>query len=476
MIAKHWKRTFALVASAFAIATAADNAAATATITIVNVNAAGVGFNDTTPAAPVGGNTGTTLGQQRLNAFTFAASIWAQTLSSTVPIIIQAQFSALSCTATAATLGSAGATEVFRDFDGALVPGAWYSFALTNKLIGSNADPATPQINANFNANLGQPGCLTGTPFYLGLDANAGTAVDLVTVLLHEFGHGFGFQTFTNGQTGAFLAGFPSIWDFTLLDDASNLTWNQMTNAQRAASSINGKLVWTGAGVVAAVPSVLAAGTPELAVTAPAANIATYQVGAASFGPQLSPAAVQAEIIQVVDQTNGQGLACNPFTPAVAATLVGQIALVDRGTCNFNVKADNAQAAGAIAVIVADNVAGSPPAGLGGTGPEVTIPAVRVTLADGNTLKAQLANHGRGRTAGVIGKLDVNLAIRAGADAFNRPLMYAPNPFIAGSSVSHWDTSAFPNQLMEPNINSDLTHIVTVPTDLTFRLLQDIGW
>jgi hypothetical protein len=30
--------------------------------------------------------------------------------------------------------------------------------------------------------------------------------------------------------------------------------------------------------------------------------------------------------------------------------------------------------------------------------------------------------------------------------------------------------------LMEPSINDDLTHSVDVPADLTFKLLQDIGW
>jgi len=29
---------------------------------------------------------------------------------------------------------------------------------------------------------------------------------------------------------------------------------------------------------------------------------------------------------------------------------------------------------------------------------------------------------------------------------------------------------------MEPAINGDLTHEVTPPNDLTYRLLQDIGW
>jgi hypothetical protein len=54
--------------------------------------------------------------------------------------------------------------------------------------------------------------------------------------------------------------------------------------------------------------------------------------------------------------------------------------------------------------------------------------------------------------------------------------LYTPNPYQPGSSVSHWDTSAFPNQLMEPAINSDLTTSVKPPQDLTLPLLQDIGW
>src|SRR5215212_7729891 len=63
-----------------------------AQIIIVNINAPGVGFNDPTPVAPVGGNTGTTLGQQRLIAFQHAANIWSARLNSDVPIRIRAQF------------------------------------------------------------------------------------------------------------------------------------------------------------------------------------------------------------------------------------------------------------------------------------------------------------------------------------------------------------------------------------------------
>src|SRR5262249_33656227 len=64
----------------------------------------------------------------------------------------------------------------------------------------------------------------------------------------------------------------------------------------------------------------------------------------------------------------------------------------------------------------------------------------------------------------------------AGVDASARPFMFAPNPVQQGSSVSHWDSSLTPNQIMEPDISGDLLHMVTTPRDLTFSLLSDIGW
>jgi hypothetical protein len=447
-----------------------------ATIVIVNGDAAGVGFNDPTAVAPVGGNTGTTLGQQRLNAFQAAADKWGATLTSVPTIRIQAQWTALSCNAASAVLGSAGATEVFRDFPGATEAGTWFSGAETNKLYGSTADPSTPEIVANFNVNLGQSGCLTGTFFYLGLDNNHGANIDLVTVLTHEFGHGLGFQTFTNGSSGAQLAGFPSIWDWFLMDNTTNKLWKDMSNAERAASALNGPhLVWSGANVSVGVPQVLNLGTPLITVTAPAKVAGTYLVGTASFGPALSSPGVTAEVMPVVDTAPNLGLACTPLSALNAAAVAGKIALVDRGVCTFTVKVKNAQNAGAVGVIVADNAAGSPPPGLGGTDPTVTIPAVRITLADGNTLKAALATRTRAHS-GMFANLGVNLAVYAGADSAGRMLMYAPNPYQSGSSVSHFDVSAFPNQLMEPAINGDLTHEVTIPKDLTFQLLKDLGW
>src|SRR3712207_6304152 len=146
------------------------SAGATATIVILNNDAANFGFNDTTPATPVGGNNGTTLGQQRLNAFQAAADKWGATIDSPITITIRAQWAAQSCNATSAVLGSAGAVGIFRDFPGFPFPGTWYNESLGSKLFGSDLNAAQPEITATFNINLGQPGCLTGTFFYLGLD------------------------------------------------------------------------------------------------------------------------------------------------------------------------------------------------------------------------------------------------------------------------------------------------------------------
>lgn len=454
----------------------AGSAWSAATITIVNGDPAGVGFNDTTVVAPVGGNAGTTLGAQRLNAFQAAADKWGATLTSASTIRVLATWEALTCTATSAVLGSAGATSVFRDFPSAPLANTWYGKAQTGKLEGSDPDIATADIRARFNVNLGAANCLAGSPFYLGLDANHGTSVDLVTVLEHEFAHGLGFQTYTSGSSGAQLGGLPSVWDHFLLDTSTNKLWKAMTDAERVTSALNyGSLVWSGSAVNTAAASLLNLGVPSMSVTLPASVAGSYAVGSASFGPALQSPGLTGEIMQVVDTAPNTGLACTALSAANALAVNGKIALVDRGTCGFTVKAANVQAAGAVAMIVVDNVVQLPPPDMGGADASITIPSVRISLAAGNSLKTALAKRSRTRS-GVYANLSVNMSQRRGADLAGRMLMYAPNPFQGGSSVSHFDISAFPNLLMEPAINSDLTHEVTTPQDLSFKLLQDIGW
>jgi len=466
-----------LLLSGAALAGALCSAQA-ATVTIINQNAPGIGFNDPTPVAPVGGNTGTTLGQQRLIAFQHAADIWGATLSSTVPIRIGASFVPLSCTENSAVLGSAGANEIFADFTNAPRPNTWYPSALASKLAGvDTATPGEPHIVARFNSRLGLfPDCLPGPGFYLGLDNNAGEATDLVTVLLHEMAHGLGFQTFTDDETGAEILDIPSVWDHFLVDNRNEQLWVNMTPEQRVASAISSRgLSWNGPIVTAAVPAVLDPRS-RLTVFGKAAGKAAgdYLVGDASFGPPLGRKAVKGQVMPVIDQPDGTGLACAPLPKQNAWSIRGNIALVSRGTCPFVDKARNVQAAGAIAMIVADNAPGEP-TGLSGSDPSIRIPSVRISQADGVRLRAALQTRSRHRS-GVLASLGVYKYRLAGADEQRRILMYTPNPNQPGSSVSHYTTEAKPNQLMEPSINSDLSHTVTPPRDLTYPLLRDIGW
>ena len=467
------------LAAALTLACAAmAGAQAAATITIVNQNAAGVGFNDPTAVAAVGGNPGTTLGQQRLIAFQHAADIWGATLTSNVTIRIGASFVPLSCTASSAVLGSAGAFEIFSDFPSAPRATTWYPSALASKLAGTDqSTPGYPHIIARFNSRLGLfPDCLPGSGFYLGLDNQAASQIDLVTVLLHEMAHGLGFQTFTDGETGEQTEGIASIWDYYLLDNRSNKSWVEMVNAERAASAVSGTgLSWNGPNVTAAVPLALAP-TSVLKISGPAAGntAGNVEVGDASFGPPLSSTAVSGQLMRVIDQPTGLGLACTPLNNANRIAVRGNIALVDRGTCTFTEKAKVVQNAGAIGMVVADNAPGDL-TGLGGADDTVLIPAVRITQQVGVSLKAVLMRRSR-TTSGVVASLTVNPARLAGTDAARRIRMYTPTEFSPGSSVSHYTTDAKPNQLMEPSINGDLTHQVTPPQDLTYPLLRDIGW
>jgi hypothetical protein len=294
----------------------------TVVIQVDTLEPAATGFTDPTPVAPVGGNPGTTLGQQRLNAFQHAANIWGATLNSGPTITVRAQWKALECSASSGILGSATTTGLRGNFPNAPFANTWYAAALANALSGN--DPSSnAEISATFNINIGTTGCLQNRPWYLGLDNNHGVSIDLVTVVLHELGHGLGFQSFTNSETGVQVSGRPSVWDRFLRDNSTGKLWADMTDAERVASAINtGNLVWNGPIVTAAVTGLL------------------------SFG----------------------------------------------------------------------------------------------------------------------------------ADSSNRVLMYAPNPLEGGSSVSHYDKTAFPNLLMEPNNSSGLTHNVAPPSDLTLPLLRDIGW
>jgi hypothetical protein len=230
-------------------------------LSIINEDGPGEGLNDPTPAAPAGGNTGTTLGQQRLIALQRAADIWAGLISSAVTIRIGATFDSLSCNASGAVLGFGGPTTVVRDFSGAPSPSTWYPGALASALSGEDLDEGTDDIAVTFNSAIGTT-CPFPIVWYYGLDGNApASQIDFVSVALHEICHGLGFLTFVDVTTGAKFMGL----DDTFMQNLRRLgatppDFPSMSNAQRvAASTDTGNLVWAGPNVEAA-SGVLTAG------------------------------------------------------------------------------------------------------------------------------------------------------------------------------------------------------------------------
>ncbi len=116
-------------------------------------------------------------------AFQAAVDIWASVLESNQTIRVQANWTPLN----PGVLGSAGASSRWRNFLGAPVMDFWFPSALADALTGADLDPIDFDIVANFASNLPN--------WYLGLDGNTPAGqFDLVTVVLHELGHGLGFS------------------------------------------------------------------------------------------------------------------------------------------------------------------------------------------------------------------------------------------------------------------------------------------
>ncbi len=113
-----------------------------------------------------------------------------------------------------------------------------------------------------------------------------------------------------------------------------------------------------------------------------------YAIGAL-FGPNVQTP-ITAEIVEVNDGADSSD-GCSPSVN----DLSGKIVLISRGNCDFVAKALNAQAAGAVAVIICNNDIANPNLLLFLTGNDtgqVNIPVKGITLNDCNRIRTALTN------------------------------------------------------------------------------------
>jgi extracellular elastinolytic metalloproteinase len=119
-------------------------------------------------------------------------------------------------------------------------------------------------------------------------------------------------------------------------------------------------------------------GGPDHVVHVNSPGSADYPALPAAFGPALTTTGLTGAVVAV-------GEACS-----AVPNIAGKLALIDRGTCEFVTKVFNAQTAGAIAAIVANNNTSDPDEVfvMGGSSKKIKIPSVMISFSNGSNLKA----------------------------------------------------------------------------------------
>lgn len=119
-----------------------------------------------------------------------------------------------------------------------------------------------------------------------------------------------------------------------------------------------------------------------LTIAAPHPLAGAYPAGTASFGPSLTPTPVSGDLALAYDGVADSLDVCDSIINP--GELVGKIAVVMRGGCNFVDKVEACQNAGAIAVIVVNNLGAG--IAMGGSNPSITIPSIMVATWDGQDI------------------------------------------------------------------------------------------
>src|SRR5262245_38116584 len=180
-------------------------------------------------------------------AFQAAVDIWQTQVTSSVPILVTANFTNLG---SGTLLGQAGPTTSFANFSASAPSNTWFPIPLVNRIALADLNGASAEIQAQFNS--------ARTDWYFGTDGLGGPGkIDFESVVLHELGHGLGFlgAGTVSGGTGTVRATggtavYPFVYDtFTVDSQSRNLTNtvfypNNSTTLGSALQGIGGGVFW----------------------------------------------------------------------------------------------------------------------------------------------------------------------------------------------------------------------------------------
>jgi len=174
-----------------------------------------------------------------------AVDVWSQNFTSQVPVKIKVLWERQS---NSGILASAAPGKFHNNFKNIPDNELWYTSALADSLAGEDIEPTIPEITIRINST-------NGPMLYLGTDGKCpSNKYDLVSMILHEMGHGLGFLSNADYDQ---LYGYGSIQQPTPFDAYAQLPDGRRlmdldSPSIELGQALTEPLVWSGANAIRA--------------------------------------------------------------------------------------------------------------------------------------------------------------------------------------------------------------------------------
>ena len=166
-----------------------------------------------------------------------AIDVWSENFSSTVPVTVNVSWGRAS---SYGILAAASAKSNFANFPNAPDKTLYYAAALANALAGNDLDLNNPELEITISSDA---------PWYYGVDGKCPPkSFDLVSVILHEMGHGLGFisGSYYDEYSGYGRVDLPTPFDaYAQLTDGRRLA-DMPSPSIETGKALTSPLYWSG--------------------------------------------------------------------------------------------------------------------------------------------------------------------------------------------------------------------------------------